>query len=161
MILNYIAIRLDMLLEVVLQAAHLLFDTAALQIIKSGECEGKMVSLLLRLITLPSWPCTKPWNLHCWIAKLVTQICTLYSVLLNTSPQYLGARYPIGILFFGILFWRSPWALSFEGLAQGHWDTPLGKTWVKLGSLDLCTCSKFYSLNCTPYTLRILKLYFP
>ena len=59
MILNYIAIRLDMLLEVVLQAAHLLFDTAALQIIKSGECEGKMVSLLLRLITLPSWPCTK------------------------------------------------------------------------------------------------------
>ena len=58
-----------MLLEVVLQAAHLLFDTAALQIIKSGECEGKMVSLLLRLITLPSWPCTKleicislPWG---------------------------------------------------------------------------------------------------
>ena len=41
-------------------SSSFIFDTAALQIIKSGECEGKMVSLLLRLITLPSWPCTKP-----------------------------------------------------------------------------------------------------
>ena len=40
MILNYIAIGLDMLLEVLLQAEHLLFNTAALQIIISGNDES-------------------------------------------------------------------------------------------------------------------------
>ena len=37
MILNYIAIGLDMLLEVLLQAEHLFSNTAALQIIISGN----------------------------------------------------------------------------------------------------------------------------
>ena len=51
MILNYIAIELDMLLEVLLQAEHLLFNTAALQIINSGNDKSLTQAMVL---TLPS-----------------------------------------------------------------------------------------------------------
>ena len=51
MILNYIAIGLDMLLEVLLQAEHLSFNTAALQIIISGNDKSLTQAMVL---TLPS-----------------------------------------------------------------------------------------------------------
>ena len=120
MILNYIAIRLDMLLEVLLQAEHLLFDTAALQIIISGNDKSLTQAMV---VTLPSWPCRKDTaeklkcavflpggnncvnlmstpNEHpswsCLIAKVVNNFyCTSYLVFVHQPTEY---RAP-GILF--------------------------------------------------------------